>query len=130
MIRALRVRHRFAALGLAMVVPPAFALAIAARSPEPRNPDLLAEASAPDDARAVELDTRGAELVPDALVYWSPGASSAASLAPDSVFLGTLPADALRRFTAPGSGAGRVVVYSLAWQRVVRAVPVAPETSR
>lgn len=130
MIRALRVRHRFAALSLAMVVPPAFALALASRAPEPKNPELVAEATAPDGARAIELDTRGAELVPDALVYWSPGASSVASLAPDSVFLGTLPADALRRFTAPGSAAGQVVVYSLAWQRVVRSIPVPAETPR
>ena len=81
-------------------------------------------------ARAVEIDPRGGELVPDALVYWSPGEGSGDSLAPDSVFLGSLPADAVRRFVAPGSGAGRVVVYSLAWQRVVRSLPVAAVTPR
>ena len=128
MIRTLRVRHRFAALGLALALPPACALALAARSSEPRNPELPVEAPAPSGARAVELDSRGGELVPDALVYWSPGPGSDASLASDSVFLGSLPADAVRRFSAPGSGAGRVVVYSLAWQRVVRSIPVAAET--
>jgi hypothetical protein len=129
MIRTLRVRHRFAALGLALALPPACALALAARNPEPRNPELQVEPPPPEGARSVELDSRG-ELVPDALVYWSPGPGSDESLAPDSVFLGTLPADAVRRFIPPGSGPGRVAVYSLAWQRVVRSIPVAAETPR
>ena len=131
MIRALRLRHRLAAAGLAATVPPAFALALLARSPEPRSAEplaaVLSEPAEPTGARAVEIDTRGGELVPDALVYWSPGAGTDESLAPDSVFLGSLPADAVRRFAAPGSGAGRVVVYSLAWQRVVRTIPVPAE---
>ncbi len=136
MIRALRVCHRFAAVGLAVTLPPAFALALLARTPEPRSAEslatLLAEPVVSDGPRTLEIDTRGSELVPDALVYWSPGASagSDASLAPESVFLGSLPADAKRRFAAPGSGAGRVVVFSLAWQRVVRSLPVAGETPR
>ena len=134
MIRSLRLRHRFAAAGLAVALPPAFALALLARSPEPRSAEplaaVLAEPAEPVGARAVEIDGRGGELVPDALVYWSPGASSSESLAPDSVFLGSLPADAIRRFAAPGSGAGRIVVYSLAWQRVVRSLPVAAERPR
>jgi len=133
MIRALRVRHRFAVAGLALALPPLYGLALAARSPEARNATplaaLLAEPAPPNASgpRAVELDTRETELVPDALVYWSPGPEAGDALAPDSVFLGTLPADAKRTFVAPGAGAGRVVVYSLAWQRIVRALPVAAE---
>ena len=129
MIRALRRRHRIATLGLALALPPALAVALVARPPQPQNPELLAvaprEAEVGGASRTVALDTRGEPVVPDALVYWSPAEGDGESLAPDSVFLGSLPADALRTFAVPGTGSGRVVVYSLAWQRVVRSLPVA-----
>lgn len=132
MIRALRRRHRFATLGLALMLPPAVAVALTARVAEPRNGNLAGELREPILERAgkrvVELDPRGEALVPDALVYWSPGADGGESLAPGSVFLGTLPGDAPRAFAVPGRDAGRVVVFSLAWQRVVHSVPLARET--
>jgi hypothetical protein len=154
-IHALRRRHRFAAAGLALALPPAFALALASRAPEARNPESLpaalgerverlveretspARLTGPiavafgvdtGGARAVELDTRGAPVVPDALVYWSAGAGAPAALPAAAVFLGALPADAVRVFRLPADAAGAVVVFSLAWQTVVAAVPVAAES--
>ena len=131
MIRALRRRHRAATLALALALPPAVAVALLSRPPEPRSPKPLAaalrEPAAPHDGRSVELDTRRQPVVPDALVYWSPGESDPESLAAGSVFLGSLPAEAQRSYAVPGVGAGRVVVYSLAWQRIVRSVQVPAE---
>jgi hypothetical protein len=131
MIRSLRRRHRLATLGVALVLPPAVAVAFAVRAPQPRNAGLDAALREPvlepGPQRVIELDPRGEPLVPDALVYWMPGADSGESLAQDSVFLGTLSADAPRAFVVPGSDAGRVVVFSLAWQRVVRSVAVAAQ---
>jgi hypothetical protein len=133
MTRGLRRRHRLATLGLALALPLAVAVALVARPPEPRNPEPLAAAlrepeSSRTTGRSVELDTRGEPVVPDALVYWSPGESDGESLTSDSVFLGSLPTDAVRTFAVPGTDSGRVVVYSLAWQRVVRSHPVPTET--
>jgi hypothetical protein len=131
MIHSLRRSHRLATLGLALVLPPAVAVALAVRAPQPRTAGLEAAlrepVPEPGAQRVIELDPRGEPLVPDALVYWMPGADSSESLAPDSVFLGTLSADVPRAFAVPGSDAGRVVVFSLAWQRVVRSVAVAPQ---
>jgi hypothetical protein len=154
MIRALRQRHRFAAIGLALLLPPLYALALAARSPEPRVEPLAAALREPDvagiaerrsspgrgelplsvslgrdrnGARVVELDTRGAPVTPDALVYFSAGLNQSESLPPGSIFLGALPQDAVRAYALPNRAAGAVVVFSLAWQRVVASAPVAAE---
>ena len=101
-----------------VALPPAFALG-ARVAPEPRaahaaraaRPAVLRPSPADAElapARArIEIDGRGGELVPDAL--WSTGARARARASrspPDSVFLGSLPADAVRRFAAPGAGAG------------------------
>lgn len=131
MIRALRRRHRFAALCLALALPPALAVALVVRTPQASAPESRPELSltpsrAADGARAVEIDSRGAPVVPDALAYFSPEPAPRDAVTADSVFLGEVPADALRSYALPGRAAGRVLVYSLAWGRVVASLEVTP----
>jgi hypothetical protein len=131
MIRALRRRHRFATAGLALALPPMLALALAVRAPQSPAPEsrpalALAFRRAPDGAPVVELDSRGAPVLPDALAYFSPDPAPAESVPAEAVFLGEVPADAVRTYSLPGRAAGRVLVFSLAWQRVVASAEVAP----
>ncbi len=144
MIRELRRRHRFAAFGLVLLLPPAYALALAARAPFPVAAGSLASPlgeSSPaaamgrvslsarvtvardrDGARVVELDSRGLGAQPDALVYWSARAPAGESLPRDVFFLGALPLDGVRAYRLPAparAGGGSVLVFSVAWQRLV-----------
>jgi hypothetical protein len=152
MIRELRRRHRFAALGLALLLPPAYLGALAARVPAPvAASSLVATLGEPsvelatkrvrvplradaelaaavflgrdsDGARVVELDTRGLAAQPDALVYWSASAPRTESLPLDVFFLGALPDDARRAYRLPAAAderGGSVLVFSVAWQRVL-----------
>ncbi|MFI5317242.1 MAG: hypothetical protein ACHQ6T_16195 [Myxococcota bacterium] len=149
MIRELRRRHRLTAVGLALLLPPAYVVALASRAPVPlvarplpaalgepllaltsgrvRLPAqsvALALGRAADGSRVVELDTRGLPALPDALVYWSARDSVAGSLPDDSFFLGAVPGNAVRAYRLPAasdSGAGSLVVFSVAWQKIVLA---------
>ena len=160
MIRALRRHHRFAALGLAVLLPPAYLGALAARAPAPVEAESLAttlgEESvatpadrvrmvAPSDAefvlpvtlgrgadgaRVVELDSRGLAAQPDALVYWTPAVPQAKSLPPEVFLLGALPDDGVRAYQLPAAASERVgslLVFSVAWQRVLLAQSLEPK---
>jgi hypothetical protein len=140
-IAPLRRLHRIATVALACAVPPAFALAIAARPVPPPGeiPAALAD-EPPAGALAFERDdlwrplairTRlfagdGAEPVvelapladparPDVLVYWS--ADAAADHLPEGArWLGRLAGTTPRRFALPPEArgrAGRLHLYSL-----------------
>jgi hypothetical protein len=160
MIRPLRRRHRFAALGLAVLLPLAYLGALAARVPTPvaaeslaatlaeesvatpANPVRLAapvDAELPlpvtlgrgaDGASVVELDSRGLTAQPDALVYWTPAPPPAKSLPPEVFLLGALPDDGVRAYRLPaaaGGRAGSLLVFSIAWQRVLLAQSLEPK---
>jgi hypothetical protein len=75
----------------------------------------------------LELDARGAPVVPDALVYWAPATAAEPALPSDAVLLGSLPADAVRSFTLPFAARrhrGVALVFSLAWQKRVAEMPL------
>jgi hypothetical protein len=160
MIRALRRRHRFAVLGLAVLLPPAYLGALAARVPAPVVAESLAEtlaegsvATPPDRVRlaspadtelalpvtlgrgadgayVVELDSRGLAAQPDALVYWTPALPLAKSLPPEVFLLGALPDDGVRAYRLPAAAserAGSLLVFSVAWQRVLLAQSLEPK---
>jgi hypothetical protein len=157
MIRSLRRRHRFAALGLALLLPPALVVALAARAPapvvaRPLAPSLGERAPAiardrvplpapageglavavgrdPGGARVVEIDARGTAALPDALVYWS-AVRVAESLPAESFFLGVLPDDGVRAYRLPAAAVSRpgfLVVFSVAWQKLLLAQSLDPE---
>ena len=155
MIRELRRRHRRAALGLALVLPAAYVAALAARAPQPVVAGSLAHslgepssaaaaervtlaprvtiAKDPEGRRVVELDTRGLETQPDALVYWSASPATGESLPPDAFFLGALPESAVRAYRLPEparAGGGSVFVFSVAWQRLLLAQSLGAEAAR
>jgi hypothetical protein len=115
MIRALRQRHRATVIALAVVVPAAFALGIAARREIPVSPSAASGLSAVardasvlwsrDDLwdkkpirtrllasrgtgqRAVELVLRDPIVRPDLLLYWVPGEAKLRNSLPDGAFL-------------------------------------------
>jgi hypothetical protein len=135
MIRELRCRHRFAAVGLALLLPPAYLGALAARPPAPvageslvtalGEPSFaiaadrvrlplrgelglsLATGRAADGARIVELDSRGLAAQPDALVYWSAAPPASESLPADVLILGALPENAVRAYRLPTAAGSR-----------------------
>jgi hypothetical protein len=134
-IRSLRRRHRASALLLALLLPPAFIAALAARpAPEPSH-------TVPGSAEfawslgrdafgrlVLELDASGAPVIPDALVYWVPEVADEPALPPGAVLLGALHQDAARLFSLPdaaGEQSGVALVFSLAWQERVAAYPLA-----
>jgi hypothetical protein len=162
MIGALRRRHRFAALGLAILLPPAYLAALAARTSAPVAAESLATTlgeesvaipadrvrlAAPadaelvlpltlgrdaDGARVVELDSRGLAAQPDALVYWTPAAPQAKTLPPEVFLLGALPDDGERAYRLPAAASERVgslLVFSVAWQRVLLVQSLEPRAT-
>ena len=142
----LRRRHRIATIALAVLMPPALALALAARSgPPPRGGlphALTAEvatgaprwsrddlwtvtpirtrgfAGATSEAESViELTPLRDPMLPDLLVYWS--AAGASDRLPEGAqLLGRLAGTETRRFPAPAAG-GRLHLYSLGHARLV-----------
>lgn len=132
MTRSLRRAHRWVAVGLALALPPLLALALAVRSPQSSAPEsrpalALALGRATDGARTIELDTRGAPVIPDGLAYFSAGSSATETVPSGALYLGEIPADAVRSYRLPGRAAGRVLVFSLGWGRIVASAPVAAE---
>jgi hypothetical protein len=132
MTRSLRRAHRRAAAGLALALPPLLALALAARSPQASAPESraalgLALGRAADGTRTIELDTRGAPVIPDGLAYFSAHSPAADTVPSDAILLGEIPSDAVRSYPLPGRAAGQVIVFSLGWDRVVASAPVAAE---
>lgn len=148
---ALRRRHRQATLALALAVPPAFALALAARPvpPDATLPEALAvepAVGAPlfdrDDrfaalpirarvfegeagARVLELAPRVDPQRPDVLVYWSDAGAPADRVPGSARLLGRLAGREVRRFALPpGAGAGRVLLWSLGHGALVDSAPV------
>lgn len=134
MIRSLRRTHRTAVLLLALLLPPAYLLALAARP----APEAVLSFPAKDEPSfrlgrdafgrlVLELDARGAPLIPDALVYWAAEATAEPELPRDAVLLGTLPQDEVRAFNLPWAARehrGVALVFSLAWQRRVALFPL------
>lgn len=142
----LRRRHRVATIALALLMPPALALALAARSGSPLSgglPQALAArvaSGAPrwsrDDlwtvtpirtqgfagatseaAPVIELTPLRDPMLPDLLVYWS--AARASDRLPEGAqLLGRLAGTEARRFAAPAAG-GRLYLYSLGHARLV-----------
>lgn len=135
MIRALRRTHRASVLLLALLLPAAYLVALGAR-PTPPAAGVFSPKPAPDfrvgrDAfgrLVLELDARGAPLIPDALVYWAAETTAESPLPPDAVLLGALPQDAVRSFNLPWAaheGTGVALVFSLARQERVAEFPLA-----
>jgi len=143
----LRRRHAMLITALALVLPVAFAAAIALReapalarelAAEPRAADapsplsdgqgtlaILQRADGPrwrarhDATRVAVAQLDGAEL-PDLLAYWTPNASSGDELPADAVLLGPVHGAAGQEhtFARPGAG-GALVLFSLAHGEVV-----------
>jgi hypothetical protein len=134
MIRSLRRTHRASVLALALLLPPAYAAALLARpAAEPavsfpaKDAPTFRVAADAFGRLVLELDARGAPVVPDALVYWAPAAASEPALPGDAVLLGALPADAVRAFNLPFAARqhrGVALVFSLAWQKRVAEMPL------
>lgn len=142
MIARLRRRHRIATIALAVLMPPALAIALASRSEVPIGtlPRVLAVEATGGAARwsrddlwsALPIRTRGFAgaggplvelsplrdpLLPDLLVYWA--AAGAGDPLPDGArLLGRLAGTAPRRFALPAAG-GRLYLYSLGHARLV-----------
>ena len=129
MTRELRRRHRIAAVALALSLPPAYGLALAARTPVPvvRAPLAATLGEPAVDGASVAFDTRAQPAQPDALVYACARAPESDVLAPDCVFLGELPDDGVRRFALPavGGSTGVVAVWSGAWRKLLSVRPLA-----
>jgi hypothetical protein len=148
-IAALRRRHRMATIALALVVPPAFALAVASRPalpPAAAIPTSLVAEPAPgalvaerDDLwpalairtrvyanGVVELAALADLEQPDVLVYWS--ADPAADRLPDGArWLGRLAGASPRRFALPADArgrAGRLHLYSLGHAAWLGSAPI------
>jgi hypothetical protein len=132
MTRTLRRRHRLAATGLALALPPLLVLALSLRAPQSSAPEsrpalALGFGRGADGVRTLELDTRGAPVVPDGLAYFSADSSALDAVPAGAVFLGEVPADAIRSYPLPGRSAGQVLVFSLGWGRIVASAPVTAE---
>lgn len=145
MIRPLRRAHRAGMLLLALALPPAYVLALAARpapetraAAEPKAEPSVTVVREASGALVLEVDSRGAPLVPDALVYWADAALAGSalpahtvllgSLPPGALLLGALPQEAVRRFALPEAAqrrAGVAFVFSLPWQKRVATYPLA-----
>ena len=134
MIRSLRRTHRATVLSLALLLPCAYVVALASR-PAPETALRFPAKDAPDfrvgrDAfgrLVLELDARGAPLVPDALVYWASEVSAEPALPRDAVLLGALARDDVRAFNLPWAAhqhRGVALVFSLAWQKRVAEFPL------
>ncbi len=141
-IARLRRRHRVATLALAVLMPPALAIALASRSAAPIQalPPALADAApsgaprwsrddlwsalpvrtrgfAGDAGALVELAPLRDPMLPDLLVYWAAGGGS--DRLPDGArLLGRLAGTDVRRFAVPAAG-GRLYLYSLGHARLV-----------
>jgi hypothetical protein len=130
MIRPLRRTHRAAVLALALVLPFAYAAALLARPGAPAmavapfKPAATASVGTDAFGRLVlEVDARGAPVVPDALVYWAPEPGG-----DGAVLLGALPDDGVARFNLPYAARTRVGyawLYSLARQERATEFPLA-----
>lgn len=139
MIARLRRRHRVATIALAVLMPPALAVALIAREPMPGSAVPVALAGdtttgpprwSRDDLFAalpirvrgfagelVELQPLRDPLLPDLLVYWS--ADGAVDALPAGAQLvGRLAGVEARRFALPAAG-GRLHLYSLGHARLV-----------
>ena len=140
----LRRRHAALITALALVLPIAFAAAIATRqapavarelafeprpanSPEPLPAGqgalaLFRRADGPlwqtrhDATRITIVQLDGAEA-PDLLAYWTPRDAGGDKLPPDAVLLGPLPGGE-RTFARPGAG-GALVLFSLAHGEII-----------
>lgn len=155
MIAPLRAAHRLAFVALALVVPPVFALALAARplrspagvipaalAPEPPVTTLRLErddlwpglairtrlfTGAGDRDLVVEIAPLVDLARPDVLVYWAPGASS--DRLPDGArWLGRLDGTTPRRFALPPAAStepGRLHLYSLGHAQWLGSAPLA-----
>ena len=130
MIRSLRRAHRASVLVLALTLPLAYAGALRARpgapepSPAPSKPSATASLGSDAFGRLVlEVDARGAPVVPDALVYWAPEPGG-----DGAVLLGALPDEGVARFNLPFAArahAGFAWLYSLALQKRAVEFPLA-----
>ena len=142
MIARLRRRHRAATIALAVLMPPALAVALIERSEVPPSAvpvALLADttsgsprwsrddlfAAVPIRARGfagergalVELQPLRDPLLPDLLVYWSAGGAGDA-LPEGAQLLGRLAGVEARRFALPAAG-GSLHLFSLGHARLV-----------
>lgn len=140
----LRRRHAALITALALVLPMAFAAAIATRAAPAVTRELAFEAraaSAPEplaagagqlallerangprwqarhDATRITIAQLDGNEAPDLLAYWTPHDTSGDQLPPDAVLLGPLPGGE-RTFARPGAG-GALVLFSLAHGDVV-----------
>ena len=151
MIRPLRRLHRWAITVLAVVVPVLFAVGLAARRPNPVSalpaalappsselvgvrslgdlwPGLAVDARigfdpADPSRRLLVLIPAEPLQAPDPLVFWS-AERTMASLPPSAVLLGGLAGAAPQTFQLPAAarpGPGFLILYSLAWGRVLAA---------
>lgn len=139
MIRSLRRRHRASALVLALLLPAAYVTALSARptpeaAPAARSDGELAWSLGRDafGRLVLELDASDTPVIPDALVYWAPAVANAPELPQGAVLLGALPQNAARLFNLPQAAReerGVALVFSLAWQKRVAALPLGRATA-
>lgn len=149
MIAPLRLRHRRMIAALAVALPLGWLAALAGRAPEPTLEALPSEATEPDRRPGRDPDFESAELfghqpltlrcwsesdgsimsleahaplsAPDLLLYLgSTPAEIGAPLPGDVRLLGPVPGHGERSFVLPPTRSGtQLLIYSLAWQRVV-----------
>ena len=74
--------------------------------------------SSDPNARAVEIDSKTAAVSPDILVYWSPSRPES-NLPASAQLLGPYHPQQQTRLPSEANGAGFVVLYSLAQQRML-----------
>ncbi len=154
MIAPLRRRHRWTTAALAVALPVAYVVALAARPDEPvvdKLPPALAPAVAgPVDADLglliedpplaartrgegsrwwLELEPVSAVVRPEVLVYWSPSPAKAGRLPADAYLMGGLAGARARAFELPAAAlgnAGTLVLYSLGHQETVASAHLPP----
>ena len=152
MIAPLRRLHRRVIVVLAVVVPVVVVAALVARRDFPANAETPSDrrlAILPQGPPATETDTLftaealrarlwresdGAILAleplapltaPDLLLYGSADDTASGDALPaDAVLLGAVPGNGVEAYVLPPGSGDRLVLYSLAWQRVVDGAPL------
>jgi hypothetical protein len=122
MIQPLRGLHYRVILGAVVLLPTVFLFGLSARRPfPPEEIQLPRQAEWPGEFSGY-LKSFRQTLTPDALVFWSPVNSSDQPLLPEARLLGDLQGCFVPKSSLPSDG--YVLLYSLAHQKVIAALPI------
>jgi hypothetical protein len=133
MIQPLRRTHRIAFALLTAALPAVFVAGLAARRP-PAPAERVSDRISLMLASGTEVVADARELwgaavdAPDPLVYWIEDSPPGNSLPANARLLGSLAFARRAHLEVPaGSGRGYLILYSLAWRKVVASAPVSKE---